>query len=85
MRFQFGLMLGLPVLEITEPLLDFLYAFRKGLHNLIEIGEQLVLIGHSCLELDDAFFHGDVWFGRWFRGQVPEPSLSTSVWISPSR
>lgn len=59
-RFHFLLLLELRALEAMKSLLDFLYALRKGLHNLIEIAEQLLLKSHPCLELDDAFFHGEI-------------------------
>ena len=60
MRFHFLLLLELRVAEISKLLLEFLDAFRKSLHNLIKIREQLILIRHSRLELDDAFFHAEI-------------------------
>ncbi len=63
MRLHFALMLR--AFETTKPLLDLLHALRKGLHNLVEIAEQLLLIGHSCLELDDAFIHGEIVAAQW--------------------
>ena len=59
-RFHLAQGLGLPVLEVANPLFDLLDALRKSLHDLVELTEQLLLIGHSLLELDDAFFHGQM-------------------------
>ena len=57
MRFRFVLLLELLTFEVAKPLLGLLHTLRKGLYHLIKIAEQLVLISHSCLELDDPLFH----------------------------
>ncbi len=59
-RFHFVLLLELRVFEMAKCRLELLDTNCKSLHHLIEVGEQLVLIGHSCLELDDSLVHGEI-------------------------